>query len=87
MKYKVYNTSEYFGDACPRFFASLEEAETAREEMIEDIVELFREEELTKYRESDDYQSDLEEQFITNTLRQEAKEAMEIEEIEHESDS
>jgi hypothetical protein len=80
-KFEVSNNNEHFGDADPQLFDTLEEAESYREELIEEIIELHREEELRTFWESDEGKEVLEEteeSVINDGLRQEAKEAINI---------
>jgi len=84
-KYEVYNCNESFGDPLPQVFATLEEAEQYREGVIEEIIEVNRAIELQAFWDSDEGKEaiqEIEEEYLNNGLRQEAKEAIVIQELE-----
>ena len=43
-KFKVYNDDEHFGDKCEEEFDTLKEAEEAKENIMDDLYDLFIEE-------------------------------------------
>ena len=84
MKYKVYNNSEYFGDKLPEYVEGISNAESMREQIIESLIELHREEALREFYDSDEGKQiigDIEERFINDGLREEVKDAIVIEEV------
>ena len=51
MKYKVFNTDEHLGDACPEYYETYEEACVAQEKITSALFDLFKEECLKRFRE------------------------------------